>query len=89
MAQNGAASCGYAIEAHMAIDLAVLAACIVIGAYRGPCVLVVAPHTDDYAIGCGGTLLRLARRDARIRVTYITDGSAPCGDRCSVAASLD
>lgn len=39
-------------------------------------VLVVAPHPDDDAIGCGGTLARLARRGARISVTYVTDGSA-------------
>ncbi len=41
-----------------------------------PRVLVVAPHPDDDVIGCGGTLSRLARRDARISVSYITDGSA-------------
>jgi LmbE family N-acetylglucosaminyl deacetylase len=39
-------------------------------------VLVVAPHPDDDAIGCGGTLIALARRGARISVTYVTDGSA-------------
>jgi LmbE family N-acetylglucosaminyl deacetylase len=39
-------------------------------------VLVVAPHPDDDAIGCGGTLIQLARRGARINVTYVTDGSA-------------
>jgi LmbE family N-acetylglucosaminyl deacetylase len=39
-------------------------------------VLVIAPHPDDDAIGCGGTLLRLAARGARIAVTYVTDGSA-------------
>jgi LmbE family N-acetylglucosaminyl deacetylase len=39
-------------------------------------VLVVAPHPDDDAIGCGGTLVRLAASGARISVTYVTDGSA-------------
>jgi LmbE family N-acetylglucosaminyl deacetylase len=39
-------------------------------------VLVIAPHPDDDAIGCGGTLTRLAARGARIAVTYVTDGSA-------------
>jgi LmbE family N-acetylglucosaminyl deacetylase len=39
-------------------------------------VLVIAPHPDDDAIGCGGTLARLAARGARIGVTYVTDGSA-------------
>ena len=39
-------------------------------------VLVIAPHPDDDAIGCGGTLARLARRRARISVVYVTDGGA-------------
>jgi LmbE family N-acetylglucosaminyl deacetylase len=39
-------------------------------------VLVVAPHPDDDAIGCGGTLARLAARGAHISVVYVTDGSA-------------
>jgi LmbE family N-acetylglucosaminyl deacetylase len=39
-------------------------------------VLVIAPHPDDDAIGCGGTLTRLAARGARVAVTYVTDGSA-------------
>ncbi len=39
-------------------------------------ILVVAPHPDDDAIGCGGTLARLAARGAHIAVTYVTDGSA-------------
>jgi len=39
-------------------------------------VVVVAPHPDDDAIGCGGTLARLAGRGARIGVVYVTDGAA-------------
>jgi len=39
-------------------------------------VVVVAPHPDDDAIGCGGTLARLAARGAHIAVIYVTDGSA-------------
>lgn len=38
--------------------------------------LVIAPHPDDDAIGCGGTLVRLAARGSRVAVTYVTDGSA-------------
>ncbi len=41
-----------------------------------PNVVVIAPHPDDDIIGCGGVLLRLAARGARIGVTYVTDGSA-------------
>ncbi len=37
---------------------------------------VIAPHPDDDAIGCGGTIARLAARGARIHVLYVTDGSA-------------
>jgi LmbE family N-acetylglucosaminyl deacetylase len=39
-------------------------------------VLVVAPHPDDDAIGCGGTLARLAAAGGRITVVYVTDGGA-------------
>lgn len=42
---------------------------------QAPRVLVIAPHPDDDAIGCGGTLARLAARGSRIDVTYVTDGS--------------
>jgi LmbE family N-acetylglucosaminyl deacetylase len=39
-------------------------------------VVVIAPHPDDDAIGCGGTLARLVARGARVHVVYVTDGSA-------------
>jgi LmbE family N-acetylglucosaminyl deacetylase len=38
--------------------------------------LVVAPHPDDEAFGCGGTLALLARDRAAVDVVFITDGSA-------------
>jgi LmbE family N-acetylglucosaminyl deacetylase len=38
-------------------------------------VLVFAPHPDDDAIGCGGTLAMLAGEGARCTVAYMTDGS--------------
>jgi LmbE family N-acetylglucosaminyl deacetylase len=47
--------------------------------YRPPVrgnVVVIAPHPDDDAIGCGGTLARLAARGSRIGVVYVTDGGA-------------
>ena len=37
-------------------------------------VLAVAPHPDDEAIGCGGTLLRHKARGDAITIAYITDG---------------
>jgi LmbE family N-acetylglucosaminyl deacetylase len=39
-------------------------------------VLVLAPHPDDEALGCGGTLALLVRAGARVHVAYLTDGGA-------------
>jgi LmbE family N-acetylglucosaminyl deacetylase len=39
-------------------------------------IAVVAPHPDDDAIGCGGTLARAAAQGAEVAVIYVTDGSA-------------
>ena len=36
---------------------------------------VVAPHPDDETLGCGGTILEKRRRDARVRVAFVSDGS--------------
>jgi N-acetylglucosamine malate deacetylase 1 len=38
-------------------------------------VLVLAPHHLDEVIGCGGTMIRLAKRGAHIKVVYLTDSS--------------
>jgi LmbE family N-acetylglucosaminyl deacetylase len=40
----------------------------------GERVLVVAPHPDDEAIGCAGTLLRHAQANDRVRIAVATDG---------------
>ncbi|MEF2072207.1 PIG-L deacetylase family protein [Consotaella aegiceratis] len=39
-------------------------------------VLVIAPHPDDEALGCGGLLARLAHRGGRVHVVFVTDGGA-------------
>jgi LmbE family N-acetylglucosaminyl deacetylase len=39
-------------------------------------VLVVAPHPDDEAYGCGGALAKLVRRGASVHIAIVTDGSA-------------
>ena len=36
--------------------------------------LCVAPHPDDEALGCGGTLSLLARGGARVGVAWVSDG---------------
>ena len=44
--------------------------------FAGARILALAPHPDDEIIGCGGTLLRLARAGAKVTVLQATDGSA-------------
>ncbi|MBC8130049.1 MAG: PIG-L family deacetylase [Rhizobiaceae bacterium] len=39
-------------------------------------ILVIAPHPDDEALGCGGLLALLAARDRTIHVVFVTDGGA-------------
>jgi LmbE family N-acetylglucosaminyl deacetylase len=38
-------------------------------------VLVLAPHLEDPIIGCGGTICKLAKRGAHIKVLFMTDSS--------------
>ncbi len=44
-----------------------------------PRVMVLAPHPDDEALGCGGSLLKHAKAGALIHIVYVTDGRR--GDR--------
>jgi LmbE family N-acetylglucosaminyl deacetylase len=43
--------------------------------------LVVAPHPDDEAIGCGGTVALMTRAGASVDVLYTTDGAQGTPDR--------
>jgi N-acetylglucosamine malate deacetylase 1 len=38
-------------------------------------VIVLSPHHDDAIIGCGGTISKMAKRGARIKVLFMTDTS--------------
>jgi LmbE family N-acetylglucosaminyl deacetylase len=38
--------------------------------------LVIAPHPDDEALGCGGLIAALAERGADLAVVFVTDGGA-------------
>lgn len=40
------------------------------------CLLVVAPHADDEAIGAYGLMSRLRRRGVAVRILVVTDGAA-------------
>jgi len=38
-------------------------------------ILAISPHPDDLEIGCGGTLVKYAQRDADVTALIMTDGS--------------
>ena len=42
--------------------------------------LFLAPHPDDIALGCGGTLHKLLARGVPVRLAYLTDGRAATAD---------
>ena len=37
-------------------------------------IMVIAAHADDEALGCGGTMARLAAEGAQIQVVFMADG---------------
>ncbi|HEY3419111.1 MAG TPA: PIG-L deacetylase family protein [Methanomassiliicoccales archaeon] len=43
-------------------------------------ILVLAPHLEDPIIGCGGTMCKLGKRGAHVKVLYMTDPSYGNGD---------
>lgn len=53
-------------------------------------VVVLAPHSDDEALGCGGTLALLSRAGVPVHVAYMTDGRrSPAGADGEPAADAD
>ena len=42
----------------------------------GNSVLIIAPHCDDEALGCGGTIYKHSQRGCRTTAIFMTDGSA-------------
>lgn len=58
-------------------------------ALAGP-VLVLAPHSDDEALGCGGTLALVAAAGVPVDVVYMTDGRrSPAGADGAPAPDAD
>ncbi len=49
-------------------------------------VLVLAPHPDDEALGCGGTIALLNRKGAVVRNIYLTSGERIYGEASSDVA---
>jgi LmbE family N-acetylglucosaminyl deacetylase len=50
-------------------------------------VLVVVPHSDDEALGCGGALIQHSDQGDRVKVVFATDGAA--GDPLGYYAGQD
>ncbi|HVS63142.1 MAG TPA: PIG-L family deacetylase [Thermoanaerobaculia bacterium] len=55
---------------------------------RADRVLVIAPHYDDEAIGCGGLLAAVADSAARVVVLFLTDGGGGVEDRPGAEAEV-
>ena len=46
-----------------------------LGSSTAPCILLLGAHCDDIEIGCGGTVMQLARRYPKGRFVWVTLGS--------------
>ena len=42
-------------------------------------ILVIAPHPDDEIIGCGGLLIGMKKKGAKLGIIYLTDGRSTSG----------
>ena len=51
-------------------------------------VLILAPHPDDEALGCGGTITLLNKRGVSSTVIFLTDGEKLCGDSSTDIAKI-
>ena len=47
------------------------------GSVAAPCILLLGAHCDDIEIGCGGTVMQLARRYPKARFVWVTLSSDP------------
>lgn len=56
-----------------------------INSLLGKSILVVCPHPDDEAIGCGGTLKLLTKQNTVVDVLFVTDGESATGMGASPA----
>lgn len=63
------------------------AAPVILSAPRRGRVLVLVPHPDDEALGCGGALIQHSDQGDRVKVVFVTDGGA--GDALVYYAGQD
>lgn len=68
-ASGSGAPPGRTVHRHTNVSLPIMRA-----PGKGARVLVVAPHTDDEAVGCGGLIAEAVARGAVVHVVYATNG---------------